>query len=203
MTNEIISTFGPDPFALFQEWMDEATKAELNDPNAIYLATANAQGQPSVRTVLLKEANAQRGFKFHTNGQSQKGQEIQQNQNVEFCIHWKSTQKQIRVRGQIAEAPPEETDAYFAGRPRKSALGAWASQQSQPLESRETFENAMQEMEERFTNTQTIPRPAHWKGYWITPQTIEFWIGQENRLHTRFIYRKTNQSKWDANWLYP
>lgn len=201
MADDIYTEFGTDPLALFQAWFDEANAKEPNDPEAICLATADAQGRPSARMVLLKELS-ERGFKFHSNIASHKGHDIMENPYASFCLYWKSTRKQIRVSGQVELVSDDEADAYFATRPRARAIGAWASQQSQPFEHKDDLDKAVAFYDEKFDGVQDIPRPEHWKGFLIVPESIEFWIGNQDRLHTRFIYTKTPEG-WAASWLYP
>ncbi len=202
MSNQVFTQFGHDPLALFTTWMDEARDSEVNDPEAICLATADKDGRPSARMVLLKGIS-EAGFKFHTNINSQKGQDMLANPHVSFCLYWKSTRKQIRVSGQVCSVPDSESDEYFTTRPRARAVGAWASQQSQPFEHEEDLAKAVAFYDDEFKETDTIPRPDYWKGFLIIPDSIEFWIGNEDRLHTRFIYRKDDKGAWDAGWLYP
>ena len=201
MTNEIFNLYGSDPIKLYQKWYDEAAPQELNDPDAINLATADAQGRPSNRYVLIKDISAD-GFKFHTNTGSEKGQDILANPHVAFTHYWKSTRKQIRVTGKAHQVSDDESNKYFKTRPRKRAVGAWASDQSQPYDQREDLNKAIQEAEERFAGQDTIPRPPEWVGFRIVPDTIEFWIGNRDRLHTRFIFTRDGDA-WTASWLYP
>lgn len=203
MTNEIFSEFDKNPISLFQKWLSEAEKSEPNDPNAVCLATADKNGVPSARMVLLKDICPQKGFKFHTNSQSPKGHDIAQNNHVSFCIHWKSLHKQIRVSGTAALVDTQETKQYFSSRNRNSQIGAWASKQSQPYNHKCDLAKAVEDIQNKFIDTSIIPKPDHWQGYWIIPSSIEFWIEGENRLHRRFIYSKNNQGNWAANWLYP
>ena len=202
MKNDIFSEYGDDPLALFQQWYDEADALEPNDTGAICLATSDAQGNPSARMVLLKGMDA-RGFKFHTNENSAKGQDISKNKNVSFCLYWKSTRKQIRVSGTVSTVSDAESDAYFKTRPHARAIGAWASDQSQSYGSPAELADKIAHYEDKFKDEQNIPRPPYWKGYLIVPSSIEFWIGNRDRLHTRFIYSKTDSGSWDAAWLYP
>lgn len=201
MSQEIFDLYGSDPIILFQRWCDEAVPLEPNDPDAICLATADAQGRPSNRMVLLKDI-AENGFKFHTHATSEKGCDIAENPNVAFTMHWKSTRKQIRVTGTCAPVPEAESDAYFATRPRARAIGAHASDQSKKFDKREDLDTAIKSADENFKDIETIPRPKAWKGYRIIPQTIEFWIGNRDRLHTRFVYER-NGDDWVASWLFP
>ena len=206
MTNEIFKQYGNDPIALVKTWLQEAEKSEPNDPEAINLATCDAQGRPSNRMVLIKEIS-EKGFKFHTNAESQKGHDITANPKAAMCFYWKSTRKQIRITGHIEEATTEESDEYFTTRPIERQIGAWASKQSTPFEKWEDLENAVQKYEEEFAGSDSIPRPPYWKGYRLVPETIEFWIAHKDRLHTRFVYTKTPDTKesgeWTATWLCP
>ncbi|MDB2683033.1 pyridoxamine 5'-phosphate oxidase [Alphaproteobacteria bacterium] len=191
-----------DPIKLFKKCLEQAKKEEINDPEAMCLATVNKNGQPSNRMVLLKELD-DRGFKFHTNSESQKGEEIEHNKKVALCFHWKSLRKQVRVEGRVIEATSDEADAYFQDRPRKRQIGAWASQQSRPLENRETLEQKTKELEQQYEG-KDIPRPPYWKGYIIEPTRIEFWFDNPDRLHDRFIFTKNSDSTWSKpQRLYP
>ncbi len=197
MTQINFDTFSGDPINVFNQWFEEASSSETNDPGAMALATCSADGQPSVRMVLLKGAD-ENGFKFHTNSDSQKGQDISQNNKVALCFHWKSLRKQVRVEGIVEEVSAEEADAYFKTRPEHRRLGAWASKQSSPLENRETLDKAVEEYRDKFKG-QDIPRPANWRGYRVVPHAIEFWFEGHERLHDRFIFRKDE----NGNWLKP
>jgi pyridoxamine 5'-phosphate oxidase len=189
-----------DPLALFTRWMDDARASELNDPNAMSLATCTSDGHPSVRIVLLKRFDEQ-GFAFYTNGESRKGQELRKNHYAALCLHWKSRQRQVRVEGPITELPPEDVDAYFKRRHRMSQIGAWASQQSRPLESREQLLKRTAEFEARFPGE--VPRPPYWTGFTVKPESIEFWQEQEYRLHDRFLFRAEPDGAWSKQRLYP
>ena len=188
-----------DPFALFAKWMEDAKVSELNDPNAMSLATATPEGVPSVRIVLCKGYDA-RGFKFYTNGESRKGGELRANAHVALCFHWKSRQRQVRVEGTITELPSEDADAYFKRRARMSQIGAWASQQSRPLDSRETLMASTEEIEKRFPDE--VPRPPYWTGFLVTPYAIEFWQEGDYRLHDRFVFTQDGP-EWHRQRLYP
>lgn len=201
MSDEIFNLYGHDPITLYKQWFEEASPLEPNDPDAICLATADAQGRPSNRFVLLKDI-AENGFKFHTHATSEKGCDIAANPHVAFTHYWKSTRKQIRVTGTCHAVSEEESDAYYATRPRARAIGAHASDQSQTFDRREDLDKAIANAEEKFKNEETIPRPTAWKGYRIIPKTIEFWIGNRDRLHTRFIYEREGDG-WMASWLFP
>ncbi len=191
-----------DPFALFAEWLAEAERSEPRDPNAIALATVDASGLPDVRMVLLKGADA-RGFVFYTNEESAKGRELGSNPQAAFVLYWKSLNRQIRVRGPVEPASDAESDAYFASRHPRSRLGAIASRQSRPLESREALERAVAELEARYADGE-IPRPANWHGFRINPLHIEFWHDRPSRLHDRVLFSRGSESaSWTRQRLYP
>jgi pyridoxamine 5'-phosphate oxidase len=177
-----------DPIELFQEWLKEAAKTEPDDPEAMSLATVGRDGQPSVRMVLLKGID-QKGFLFYTNMESRKGRELTENPRAALCFYWKSQVRQVRVEGKVEMAPAPLVDAYFKSRHLLSRLGAWASQQSQPLKSRSELEARVQEYEQKFSG-QDVPRPAHWAGYRVVPEKIEFWQQGEGRLHDRFLFTR-------------
>ena len=200
--NEIFERHGNDPIQLFNEWLNEARATEINDPEAICLASADAEGKPSARMVLLKQVT-ENGFNFHTNADSRKGQDFAQNAQVSFCMYWKSTRKQIRVEGIIEEVSDAESNGYFTTRPIERQIGAWASSQSQPFDTRAEMDARIEKYTAEFADADNIPRPPYWKGYRIRPSSIEFWIGHEARLHTRFVYTKNAAGAWDATWLCP
>ncbi len=191
----------PDPFILFQSWMKEAEEKELNDPNAMCLATASASGQPSARMVLLKGLDAN-GFHFYTNSESQKGGELSENPKAGLLFHWKTLRRQVRVEGAVSVLPDSFADDYFASRPRGSRVGAWVSQQSRPLKDYQTLKDETQAREESFAGDENIPRPGYWKGYCVTPAKIEFWIDGEFRLHERYVYTRDGNA-WTTRMLYP
>jgi pyridoxamine 5'-phosphate oxidase len=189
-----------DPMGLFAEWLDDAAGSELNDPNAMALATVDANGLPDVRMVLLKDAGPE-GFTFYTNFESAKGREILGSMKAALCFHWKSLRRQVRVRGPVEIVDDAEADAYYATRPRGSRLGAWASKQSRPLESRFALEKAVAEVTAKHLVGE-IPRPPYWSGFRIRPQTIEFWHDRPFRLHDRIVFTQVGES-WEKQRLYP
>lgn len=188
-----------EPIALFRAWMREAEAGELNDPNALALATATANGAPSVRMVLLKGLD-ERGFAFYTNAESRKGLELAENPRAAMCFHWKSLRRQVRVEGLVSELPDTDADAYFHSRSRGSQLGAVASRQSRPLASRQALEARVQSVEERYPNV--VSRPDFWRGYVLWPERIEFWVNGAERLHDRFLFSRTDTG-WIKERLYP
>ena len=189
-----------DPIGLFQDWMAEAAQSEPNDPNAVALATSTPDGHPSVRMVLLKGVDA-RGFVFYTNWQSRKGAELAANRHVALLFHWKTLRRQVRVEGPVAPVTEEEADAYFGSRARISRLGAIASDQSRPLESRAELERRVAEYDSRYPGD-TIPRPPHWSGYRVQPAAMEFWQDMPFRLHDRRVYSRMGDG-WESQALYP
>ena len=189
-----------DPLALFDEWFALARDSEWNDSNAMALATADAAGRPSVRMVLLK-GHDQSGFVFYTNLDSRKGGDLAVNPNVGLLFHWKSLRRQIRVEGLVAPVSDAEADAYFATRGRDSQLGAWASDQSRPLDMRDTFERRYEEVRARFQGGD-VPRPPRWSGFRVRPERIEFWTDRAHRLHERRLFRRVGEG-WEEGLLYP
>jgi pyridoxamine 5'-phosphate oxidase len=191
-----------DPLALFGDWIAEAAKTEPNEPNAMALATVGPDGTPSARMVLLKDYDAA-GFVFYTNYESRKGQQLQAHTKGALLFHWKSLRRQVRLEGPVSQTTPEEADAYFATRARGSQIGAWASDQSRPLESRFALEKRVAEFTARHL-VGTVPRPAHWSGFRLQPVLIEFWQDQAFRLHDRLEYRRTSPAEpWTTRTLYP
>jgi len=190
----------PDPFTVFQSWLADASRVELNDPNAMTLATATPDGRPSARIVLLKHADHD-GFVFYTNTQSRKGSELTANPRAMLLFHWKTLGRQVRVEGEVSAVAPEEADAYFRSRPRLSRLGAWASDQSRPLADRADLISRLQTLDETYPGEE-IPRPPHWSGYRLRPDKIEFWQDMPFRLHDRTVYT-ADQGSWQVGKLYP
>ena len=190
---------GTNPFNLFQSWFDEAVAAEINDPDAIALASVDANGMPSVRMVLLRQWSED-GFLFFTNYESRKAEELLATGKAAFCMHWKSLRKQIRVTGRVRKATAAQSDAYFESRGRGSQIGAWASDQSRPLLSRAALMTKVDEFDKKFPDS--VQRPPHWGGFCLVPDEIEFWADGEHRLHDRF--RLTRESDgWDILRLNP
>jgi pyridoxamine 5'-phosphate oxidase len=191
-----------EPFALFHTWFGEAVASEPSDPEAMALATADASGLPDVRMVLLKEWS-EAGFVFYTNAQSAKGVQLAANMQAAALFHWKSLRRQVRLRGPVEAVPDAAADAYYASRPRDSRIGAWASQQSRPLESRFALEKAVAQFALKFA-IGDIPRPEYWRGYRIAPLAIEFWSDRPFRLHDRLRFsRMTAATPWTKERLYP
>ena len=203
--NELTSgdfTESGEPFKLFAEWLGEAESSEPNDPNAVALATVDEDGLPNVRMVLLKGFD-DNGFVFYTNFESQKGREILGQKKAAMCFHWKSLRRQVRLRGPVEIVTDAEADAYFKTRARGSRIGAWASKQSRPLESRFALEKAVAEYTARYAIGE-IPRPAHWSGFRIRPTSIEFWKDQNFRLHDRIEFRRAlAEGAWEKVRMYP
>ena len=190
----------PDPIVQFHEWFQKVIGADLHEPNAMILATATAEGKPSARTVLLKGYD-ERGFVFYTNYEGRKAKEIEANPTCALLFYWGELERQVRIEGRASRLSGEESDAYFAGRPRGSRLGAWASEQSRPVEDRGVLEERVRSLEAEYEG-RGIPRPPFWGGYRVEPQEIEFWQGRENRLHDRLVYRREDGA-WRVERLQP
>ena len=191
-----------DPYELFEKWFDEAKKKEINDPNALALGTASKTGVPSVRMVLLKGFD-KNGFVFYTNLNSQKGNELKENPQAAMCFHWKSLLRQIRINGTISLVPDKIADEYYSSRVYESRIGAWASKQSEELNSRDQLIKSIQDYKKKFSNKVDVPRPSHWSGWILLPDCIEFWLDGENRIHERLKYNKDNSGKWIKSLLSP
>ncbi|MBX2804537.1 MAG: pyridoxamine 5'-phosphate oxidase [Hyphomicrobiales bacterium] len=191
-----------EPFALFGDWFADAKAREPNDPNAMALATVDGRGLPNVRMVLLKDFSPS-GFTFYTNFESAKGRELLENGKAALCFHWKSLRRQVRVRGNVEQVNEAEADAYFESRPRGSRIGAWASQQSRPLEGRFALEKAVAAYTAKYA-VGSVPRPEYWSGFRLSPTEIEFWHDRPFRLHDRIVFNRTDASSpWDRRRLYP
>tara|TARA_B100001996_G_C18420626_1_gene500566 strand:- start:73 stop:696 length:624 start_codon:yes stop_codon:yes gene_type:complete len=190
-----------DPLKLFKIWMSEAEKNEINDPNALSLATTNKNNEPSVRMVLLKELN-QKGFVFYTNLNSPKSEDLKQNPKASMCFHWKTLQRQVRISGKINQIEDKEADIYFNSRPYESKIGAWASDQSKVMNTREEFLKKINEFKVKYKDKNNVPRPKYWSGWILNPSIIEFWLGDEFRIHERLKYKKISNN-WKKEILYP
>ena len=193
---------GDDPLGLFDRWLTAAEVSEPNDPNGMAVATVDADGLPDVRMVLLKGWDA-RGFVFYTNVQSDKGRQLEADPKAALLFHWKSLRRQVRIRGPVEPVTDAESDAYYAGRPRGSQVGAWASDQSRPLPSRAELEQRVDAIDAKYAG-QAPPRPPFWRGYRVQPLSLEFWCDRRSRLHDRMVFRRSSlESSWTTLRLYP
>ena len=190
-----------DPFVVFKQWMLEAEKNEINDPNAVALATVNESSEPDVRMVLLKDFD-NKGFVFFTNLNSKKGTDLKTTPKASMCFHWKSLLRQVRISGDISLISDNEADKYYNSRSYISRIGAWSSNQSKPMETRDAFLNKIEEYKKKFSDEKHVPRPKHWSGFLLSPKRIEFWKDVEGRLHQRLEYKKDLNS-WKKQILYP
>ena len=191
-----------NPIDLFKEWFNEAKKTEINDPNALTLATVGKNKIPSARMVLLKDFNND-GFVFYTNLNSKKSREIKSNPNASMCFHWKSLLRQVRITGELSNVSDADADNYFYSRSFGSKIGAWASNQSSVLKSRDELQRSIEKIKKKYQNEKDIPRPKHWSGWNLTPYEIEFWLDGKDRIHERLIYVKKDNNKWEKKLLSP
>tara|TARA_B110000438_G_scaffold129919_1_gene126158 strand:+ start:920 stop:1543 length:624 start_codon:yes stop_codon:yes gene_type:complete len=190
-----------DPIELFKKWMSEAEKTEINDPNALSIATTNKNNEPTVRMVLLKGLS-KNGFVFYTNFNSPKSLDLKENPKAAMCFHWKSLQRQIRISGSIIQVEDKEADNYFNSRPYESRIGAWASDQSKIMKNREEFLKKIDEFKNKYKDEKILPRPKYWSGWCLNPTSIEFWLGDQYRIHERLKYNKV-LNNWKKEILYP
>ena len=191
-----------DPIDLFKVWIEEAKKTELNDPNALALATSDQNNVPSVRIVLLKGFD-KNGFVFYTNLKSQKGSELENNPNAAMCFHWKSLLRQVRINGTVKKVSSEIANAYYNIRSYESRIGAWASKQSSVLKDREELLNSIDEYKKKYNDESQVPRPDYWSGWNLSPSSIEFWLDEKNRIHERLKYAKDENGNWNRCLLSP
>jgi len=191
-----------NPIELFKEWFNEAKKTEINDPNVFTLATADKNGIPSARMILLKDYS-QNGFIFYTNLNSKKSSDLKENPNASLCFHWKSLLRQIRITGKVSKVSDKESDAYYKTRSYDSRVGAWASKQSSVLKNREELHKLIEDFKKKYPNENDIPRPDHWSGWSLNPNSIEFWLDGENRIHQRLKYIKNDNKNWEKILLNP
>ena len=191
----------PNPIEQFRRWFDEVLAADPHEPNAMTVATTTPDGRPSARIVLLKGFD-ERGFVFYTNYEGRKSGELETNPYAALVFYWGELERQVRIEGRVSRVSEEESDAYFAGRPRGSQLGAWASEQSRQLQDRSALEERLRELEAEYEGRE-VPRPPFWGGYRVEPEVIEFWQGRENRLHDRLVYRRSDDDGWSRKRLQP
>ena len=191
-----------NPIDLFEVWFNEAKKTEINDPNALALATANKNGIPSVRMVLLKDYN-HNGFIFYTNLNSKKSSDIKDNSDASMCFYWKSSLRQIRINGKILKVSDKEADLYFNSRTYASKIGAWASKQSTILKNRDELYKSIEDYKRTYPDENSVPRPSYWSGWNLNPYEIEFWLDGENRIHQRLLYKKKEKGNWVRSLLSP
>lgn len=190
-----------DPYKTFADWLEEAKAAEINDPNAMNLATASKEGRPANRMVLLNGLD-ECGFVFFTNAQSRKGDHLSENPFAALCFHWKTLRRQVRIEGRVEVVSEAESDAYYNSRPRISRIGSWASQQSRPLPQFSDLQDAVKKYDAEFEGREDIPRPDYWKGFRVIPERIEFWIDGEFRLHKRYVFERSGTG-WNQFMIYP
>jgi len=191
-----------NPIELFKEWFNEAKKTEINDPNVFTLATADSNGIPSARMILLKDYN-QNGFIFYTNLNSKKSVDLKENPNASLCFHWKSLLRQIRISGKVSKVLDKESDAYYKTRPYNSKIAAWASKQSSVLKNIEELHKLIGDFKKKYPNENDVPRPDYWSGWSLDPNSIEFWLYGENRTHQRLKYIKNDNNNWEKILLNP
>ena len=191
-----------DPIELFKIWIEEAKTTELNDPNALALATADKNAKPSVRMVLLKDFSRE-GFVFYTNLDSQKGHELKENPNASMCFHWKTLLRQIRINGKLLKVKEDVADKYYNSRSYESRIGAWASKQSTTIKNRKDLLSSISEYKKKYNNKDKVPRPEYWSGWNLLPSSIEFWLDGDNRIHERLKYVKNKKENWDKFLLSP
>ena len=191
-----------DPIDLFEVWMNEAIKTELNDPNAVALGTSDQNNSPSIRMVLLKDFNKD-GFVFYTNLNSQKGNELKNNPKAAMCFHWKSLLRQVRINGTVKKVSDKVADEYYNTRGYESRIGAWASKQSSILSNRDELLNSIEEYKKKYDNKNEVPRPDHWSGWNLTPSSVEFWLDGDSRIHERLKYIKDEAGNWTKSLLSP
>jgi len=191
-----------NPIELFKEWFNEAKKTEINDPNVFTLATADTNGIPSARMILLKDYS-QNGFIFYTNSNSKKSSDLKENPNASLCFHWKSLLRQVRISGKVSKVSDKESDAYYKTRPYNSKIGAWASKQSSVLKNREELIKLIGDFKKKYPNENDVPRPDYWFGWSLDPNGIEFWLDGKSRIHQRLKYIKKDKNNWEKILLNP